>query len=962
MKLIIDKLKRIILFASFFTILIIIDSGRVLANEMILIPKGYLDTPTNGSTVKGDIVVNGWFLDGSGVSKIEVLVDGKSMGEAQYGIARSDVGEVFPDYQNENSGYQFNLNTKNLTNGQHRLTVRETGVNGATNELKGILMNVQNLAAKGYLDSPGNGSTVKGETNVRGWFLDGSGVSKIEVLVDGKNMGEAQLGNPRSDVGNAFPEYQNTNSGYQFSLNTINLTNGLHRLTVKETGNNGTINELESIMVNVQNFQSLPARGYLDTPTNGSTIKGEMVVKGWYLDGSGVSKIEVLVDGKSMGEAQYGIARSDVAKTFPEYNNDNSGYYFTLNTMNIPNGQHRLIVRETGKNGASNELESILVNVQNSPVKGYLDNLTNGSTLKGEIVIEGWYLDISGVSKIEVLVDGKSMGEAQYGIARTDVGKAFPEYQNTNSGFRFALDTKNLANGQHRITVRETGNNSVKNELGIVLVNVQNPPVKGYLDTPNNGSTVKGEILVKGWYLDISGVSKIEVLVDGKSMGEAQYGIARTDVGKAFPEYQNGNPGYLFTLNTKNLTNGQHKLAIRETGQNGTTNNLETIVLNVQNPPAIGYIDSPANGSTGKGDINVTGWYLDGSGVSKIEVFVDGKSKGVAQYGSARPDVNNAFPEYENKNSGYQLTFNSTQFADGQHTLTVKGIGQNGATYTLNSIINTFNGSHYKRIDLRKPSTITANDIVNFFNKKRPDSPLKNFAQSFIDAQNKYGVNAQYLVAHAIWETGWGGSNLKTYKNNLFGYGAYDACPFTCGYYFPTGADSINYEAYIVRRDYLNENGTYFNGPTLIGMNVRYATDQNWSNGIANLMESIKPYDESYYSNTGTLPGSSVVAPSFGRNIPVGQPYPTSIIINFTTETYATVSTNNLSFRSIPYSQTSTLIKTLGSGKVVKVIGYNTDVKYVPGDASQYPYDNRWYRVIVDGQEGWLYGGGITFN
>ncbi|EKN71340.1 cell wall hydrolase/autolysin [Neobacillus bataviensis LMG 21833] len=944
-----SKVTKYILLASFFIILIMFNNSKVFANNGILIPKGYIDTPSNGVAIKGEMVVSGWFLDASGVSKIEVLIDGKSKGEAQYGDTRNDVAKAYPEYQNTNSGYKFTLNTKDLTNGQHTLTVRETGNNGAEN-LESVMVNVQNPPVKGYIDTPTNGSMIKGEMEVSGWYLDTSGVSKIEVLVDGKSLGQAQYGDPRSDVAKAYPEYQNTNSGYKYTLNTRKLNNGQHTLTVRETGKNGATN-LKSVMVNVQNP---PAKGYIDSPKNSSTIKGEMEVRGWFLDVSGVSKIEVLIDGTSIGEAKYGEPRNDVAKVYPEYQNANSGYNFTLNTKNLTNGQHTLTVRETGINGTTN-LQSITVNVQNPPAKGYIDTPKNGSTIKGEIDVNGWFLDASGVSKIEVLVDGESMGEAKYGDARNDVAKVYPEYQNTNSGYKFTLNTKNLINGQHTLTVKETGNNGVMN-LESVVVNVQNPPAKGYIDTPKVGSAIKGEIEVSGWYLDLSGVSKIEVLVDGKNMGVAKYGDTRTDVANVYPEYQNANSGYKFNLNTKMLTNGQHTLTVRETGNNGATN-LESIKVNVQNPPAKGFIDTPKDGSSSKGEIEVSGWFLDVTDVSKIEVFVDGKSMGVAQYGGLRTDVANVYPEYQNTNSGYKLTFNSLQFAEGQHTLAVKETGGNGTTSTVNSIIYIYNGNPYLQIDLRKPANITANDIINFFNQKRPDSPLKNYAQSFIDAQNKYGVNAQYLVAHAIWETGWGGSNLKTYKNNLYGYSAYDSCPFTCGYYFPTGGDSINFEAFIVRRDYLDGNGIYFNGSTLTGMNVRYATDPNWANGIANLMQSIKPFNAGSYFQSDILPTSSVSAPVFGRNIPLGQPYPTSIIINYREATYARVISDGLAFRSIPYVLTSTFLKALDSGTTVRVLGYNTDVR----EDSTYPYDNRWYRVLVNGLEGWVYGGGIQF-
>jgi beta-N-acetylglucosaminidase len=951
------KATKFLLFAVLFASFIFLNSNKVLANDPL--PSiGYIDVPTYGSTIKGEINVSGWFLDGSGVSKIEVMVDGKGMGEAQYGNPRVDVNKAFPSYQNENSGYKFALDTKKLTNGQHSLLVRETGKNGTTKDLDRLLVNVQNLPVIGSLDTPSNGSSIKDEIDVHGWFLDVSGISKVEVLVDGKSMGEAKYGIDRPDVKKAFSNYQIANSGYQLTLNTKNLPNGQHAIKIRETSNNGATKDLDSIMVDVQNLLVI---GSLDTPSYGSTIKDEIDVHGWFLDVSGISKVEVLVDGKSMGEAQIGIDRPDVKKAFSNYQIANSGYQFPLNTKNLPNGQHSITVRETGITGFKKDLDSVQVNVQNLPVVGSLDTPSNGSTINGEIDVHGWFLDLSGVSRIEVLIDGKSIGQAQIGIDRPDVKKAFPKYQISNSGYKFTLITKLLMNGQHSLTVREFGENGAVKDLDSIMVNVQSLPVIGSLDTPAFGSTIKDEINVNGWFLDASGVTKIEVLVDGNSMGEARYGIDRPDVKQAFPKYQNANSGYQFSLNTRQLTNGQHFLTVRETGNNGVVKNLDSHLVNVQNLPARGYIDNPTNGSTIKGDTTVRGWYLDVSGVTKIEILVDGNRIGEAQIGITRPDVSQAFPDYQNANSGYQFTLNSTLFADGQHTLAVKETGGNGSTSIISSQLIVGNGNPYKQIDLRKPANITANDIVNFFNRTRPDSPLKDYAQSFIDAQSKYGVSAQYLVAHAIWETGWNGSNLRNYKHNLFGYSAYNVCPFTCGFYFPSGGDSINYEAYIVRKDYLDVTGSYYNGSTLTGMNVRYATDPNWANGVANLMQSIKPFDPVYYSQSGILPGSSVAAPSFGRNIPSGQLNPPDVIINVTIDTYATVNTNGLTFRSIPYVSTSTVIKALSSGTVVKVLGYNTDVKYVPGDATMYPYDNRWYRVLVDGIEGWIYGGGISF-
>ncbi|MDQ0200333.1 Ig-like domain-containing protein [Neobacillus ginsengisoli] len=702
---------------------------------------------------------------------------------------------------------------------------------------------------------------------------------------------------------------------------------------------------------------NLLPKGYIDTPTVGSTIKGNSNVNGWFLDGSGVSKIDVLVDGTTIGTAQYGSTRLDVQKVYPDYQNANSGFQYTLNTFNVTNGQHSLTVRETGNNGTTNVLQSQIVNVQNLPAIGSIDTPAGGSTISGDSTVRGWFLDSSGVSKVEVLVDGKTMGSAQYGSTRLDVAKVYPAYQNSSSGYQYNLNTRNLTNGQHSLTVRETGNNGATTVLQSQMVNVQNLPAKGSLDTPAVGAAISGDSNVQGWFLDGSGVSKIDVLVDGKTMGTAQYGSTRLDVAKVYPAYQNSSSGYQYTLNTRILTNGQHSLTVRETGNNGATNVLQSQMVNVQNLPAKGSIDTPANGALIKGDSVVTGWFLDGSGVSKVEVLVDGKTMGTAQYGSTRLDVSTVYPAYNNDASGYQYTLDTKQFADGPHTLAVKETGVNGSTYTLTYNVTVGNGNLYTLVDLKKPANITATDIVNFFNLKSPNSPLKNYAQNFIDAQNKYGVNAQYLVAHTIWETGWGGSDLITYKHNLYGYGAFDVCPFTCGYYFPAVADSINKVAYQVRHDYLDESGAYYvssYGPTLAGMNVHYASDPNWENGIASLMASMKPYDYSYYVKTNELANTGSIPPAYGSTIPDGQAFPSDIILSFPSGITAKVNNTTLNLRSIPYVSSASYISTLSLNTVVTVLGLNTDVYYDPTNTDSYAY--HWYRVNVNGQNGWLYG------
>ncbi|GAB4156541.1 MAG: hypothetical protein Fur0021_24860 [Candidatus Promineifilaceae bacterium] len=121
----------------------------------------------------------------------------------------------------------------------------------------------------------------------------------------------------------------------------------------------------------------------------------------------------------------------------------------------------------------------------------------------------------------------------------------------------------------------------------------------------------------------------------------------------------------------------------------------------------------------------------------------------------------------------------------------------------------------------------------------RPDSPLIGLGADFVQVGNNLGINPIYIAAHAAWESSWGTSALARNKNNLFGYGAYDSCPYECAFSFNTQVEGIQFVMNKIKVDYLTPEGQYYNGPNLRGMNLSYATDPNWSNGIASIMNSL---------------------------------------------------------------------------------------------------------------------------
>ena len=87
-------------------------------------------------------------------------------------------------------------------------------------------------------------------------------------------------------------------------------------------------------------------------------------------------------------------------------------------------------------------------------------------------------------------------------------------------------------------------------------------------------------------------------------------------------------------------------------------------------------------------------------------------------------------------------------------------------------------------------------------------------------------------------------------KKNLFGFGSFDFSAFESSTTFESYQYGIDYVAKVLVKYYINEQGTsiydgetavgtYYNGATVAGVNVRYASDQNWSTRVFNIMKAL---------------------------------------------------------------------------------------------------------------------------
>ncbi|MGE0415561.1 MAG: glycosyltransferase family 9 protein [Acetobacteraceae bacterium] len=399
----------------------------------------------------GVLIVDGWGLARSPVVVIQAFVGESRVSTAKLGIEREDVAAAYPSYPNgRRSGYSVSgrvhgddidaptvrvemLCRQGLSQevvlplqrvqGPHR-TLGEIAATQAASEPVGSPVTPETFA--GYqplnLGSPYNLSaafqlnteallaplappppapvqaevnreirlfcdeaalTQDGYVHISGWAVCAAGLSRVAILLDDREVGLAEFGHERPDVGNQYADIPSARfSGFRFHRKVLDTAEGLHGLTVIAYNLHGEERE-ETAMVFAEGFDDVtvpppvavpepepeqppaPAaaappeafRFQLDNPTlvNGAVVEpitGRLTLEGWVLARDGVETVEVAIDGQRLGEAHYGMARQDVGAAYPDWENSvRSGYAFHCPPRSMREGEQTVEVTVRNKTG-----------------------------------------------------------------------------------------------------------------------------------------------------------------------------------------------------------------------------------------------------------------------------------------------------------------------------------------------------------------------------------------------------------------------------------------------------------------------------------------------------------------------------------------------------------------------------------------------------------------------------------
>lgn len=492
---------------------------------------GAVDLPDPAAVQSGVVLVRGFALDPAQITKIELYVDDQFQHRTVTNLPRIDIVEAYPNYPGIHGtapGFVTAFLASRFSNGPHTVYVRVYTGDGRIEEVGRRTINIDNTLNQspfGSVDQPGQDGiyNTSGSFPVVGWAADADGVSRVDVSIDGGNLQAAMYGDSRPDVGAVFADFPNALfSGFIANIDTTRVQDGVHLLEVRATDRLGMSRLIGRRQVQILNSeQNLKPFGRIDTPLRDAVLYGTQCgvgagppiisppvrvtanitpVRGWALDlGTRidlgrVAYVELLVDGVRYlstddctlpfgGYANcYGVPRYDVQRFYPNYPDaPRAGFVFTLDVgallnLGVREGFHTLKVRV----GDLQQTVSELPGPQGIPVFfrcadssfdaasfGFIDIPTSFDYVTGNVVFQGWAVDVDPIVAVEIIIDGNYVGQAQYGFPRPDVREQNPQFLGAlNSGWRFTMDTTKLSNSRHRVTARVLDGRGNRSEIG----------------------------------------------------------------------------------------------------------------------------------------------------------------------------------------------------------------------------------------------------------------------------------------------------------------------------------------------------------------------------------------------------------------------------------------------------------------------------------------------------------------
>ncbi len=367
-----------------------------------------------------DLRLRGWALSRARVASIAVFLGETRLGDAEHGLARPDIAEIYTDYPDaRQSGFVFAASLAGHLPGPAAIRVQLTDESGQQRQvIVPVMVPVTDVtpaqaaaprpappassSSAEPLAAAGTGSEIRfhcdgamlsaaGEITISGWALAEGGVRDIAVLRGRKKLAEALLGGSRPDVGRRFPHAADAaHAGFRCSFAPEQRMKLGDLLTLRLRTKDGQSTTLDAALT-----QAKPGPAAFDAPPPRATstatrleidkpvlagdaalvpVRGALTISGWAVAPPGIASVTVLCDGAPLGQAYVGMRREDIARAFPDCEGSlRAGFALVLPPGAIPDGEHQFTVVASSRDG---DVQSRSFGVTVEPA----DELQPGST------------------------------------------------------------------------------------------------------------------------------------------------------------------------------------------------------------------------------------------------------------------------------------------------------------------------------------------------------------------------------------------------------------------------------------------------------------------------------------------------------------------------------------------------------------------------------------------------------
>jgi ADP-heptose:LPS heptosyltransferase/GT2 family glycosyltransferase len=424
-----------------------------------------------------------------------------------------------------------------------------------------------------------------GTLTVEGWAVSLGPTLSVQIFVDEERISKARIGGERDDVASAFPAYPNARlSGFALTLQLDEVDRDASRIRAQIVCPNGFGHE-ESIPVERLQRRSAPRpqRAAEPAPTRAPEPTPNPPPAFSLLNQQPTYQLS----------ADFRMADDP------------------LFALILPGPNHgAAAIAPAGDRSAEAMAES-----DGPPVSIRMHCDTATLTGDGFLSLHGWAVCRIGIVQVRVLLNDEDVGLASVGYERRDVGAIFPEIPMSHlAGFRFDRRVGDRFEGECevRVIVRNVRDGEEEAHLSVVATAVaisepaapaEIPPAfegpeltpgqakefRFEMDSPvvANGvavAMVTGRLTIDGWLLTRTGIASFEVFFDDQRLGDAHHGLARQDVGAAFPEWPNAvRAGFAFHCPPRSLRDGDHTVELRIRSNSGEELN-RSFRISVQKP------------------------------------------------------------------------------------------------------------------------------------------------------------------------------------------------------------------------------------------------------------------------------------------------------------------------------------------------------------------------------------------